>query len=49
MRNSNWKKRVDINGNEIIENIAVSFNYNSLKKLHIKNFKGIKHGFTKNF
>jgi transcriptional regulator NrdR family protein len=40
MRNSNWKKRVDVNGNEIIENIVVSFSYNSLKKLHIKNFKG---------
>jgi transcriptional regulator NrdR family protein len=39
MRNSNWKKRVDVNGNEIIENIVVSFSYNSLKNFILKILK----------
>jgi len=46
LRSSNWINRViSIDGGQKLE---VSFNYNDLKKLHIKNFKGLfykKYGF----
>ena len=41
MRFRNWQKRVDMYGKETIENISVSFSYENLKQLHIKNFKGV--------
>ncbi len=41
MRNRNWVKRVSVNGMKFIENISVSFRYEKLRELHIKNFKGV--------
>lgn len=41
MRFQNWQNRVDMYGNERIENISVSFSYENLRQLHIKNFKGV--------
>lgn len=39
LRRNNWKDRVEQNRNGDV--ISVSFSYDELKQLHIKNFKGI--------
>ena len=40
MRKNNWKKRVGF-GNDVLENISVTFKYDTLRELHLKNFKDI--------